>query len=159
MRLATDDRATLERVGRMMERQLHQLVRLVDDLLDVSRITRGAIDLRRERLVVSAIVDVALETSRPFIEAATHELAVHVPREPLWVEGDLTRLAQVVSNLLNNSAKYTPEGGRIALLVECDGNQVIIRVRDNGIGMLADMLPKVFEMFAQGDRPTPKSLA
>lgn len=157
LRLANGDRATFERVGAMMDRQLHQLVRLVDDLLDMSRITRGAIELRKERLLVSTIVDVALETSQPFIEGAKHEVAIDIPREPLWVDGDLTRLAQVVSNLLNNSVKYTPEGGRLRLAVERNDNQAVIRVRDNGIGIPASMLPHVFDAFARADRPASRS--
>ena len=93
----------------MLERQLGQLIRLVDDLLDLSRIDRGTIELRKERLDMAKVVEVALETSQPLIQEARHDLSVHLPQEPLWVTGDLTRLAQVVANLLNNSAKYTPK--------------------------------------------------
>jgi PAS domain S-box-containing protein len=152
MRLAGNDRRLFAPIQDMMERQLGQMIRLVDDLLDISRITRGKIELRKERLDVTRVVEVALETSQPLIEEARHELVVHLPPEPLWITGDLTRLAQVVSNLLNNSAKYTPEGGHLCLTVERQGGQALVRVRDDGAGIPADMLPRIFEMFTQVDR-------
>jgi PAS domain S-box-containing protein len=136
----------------MMERQVAQMVRLVDDLMDVSRITRGKINLVHERLELARVIDGALETSRPLIEAAKHELAVELSAEPLAVVGDLTRLAQVVSNLLNNAAKYTPEGGHIRLLVAREGEQAVIRVRDDGMGIAPAMLPRIFDMFTQADK-------
>ncbi len=140
------------RVRDMMERQVQQLTRLVDDLLDVSRITRGKIDLRTGLLDLSEVVLSALETSRPLIEAARHQLLIASSSGPLRVEGDKTRLAQVLANLLTNAAKYTPEGGRIWLTVERDRQDALIRVRDNGLGIPADMLPHIFEMFTQVDR-------
>jgi PAS domain S-box-containing protein len=145
---------SLGQVRDMMQRQLGHLVRLVDDLLDVSRITRGKLELRKERLEVARVVESALETTRPVIEAAKHELTVVVPAQPLRVDGDLTRLAQVLSNLLSNAAKYTPAGGHIWLTVETVGDQVVIRVRDNGMGIPTAMLPRVFDMFTQGARDT-----
>lgn len=140
-----------------IERQLAQLTRLVDDLLDVSRITQNKITLRTERLDVSAVITRAIETSRPVIEARRHRLAVSMPSEPLRVRGDLTRLAQVVSNLLNNAAKYTDVGGNIELCVAREGHEVVIRVIDDGIGITADVLPHVFDLFAQADRSLDRS--
>jgi PAS domain S-box-containing protein len=135
----------------VIDRQAEHLSRLVDDLLDVSRITRGKIELRRERIAVSVIVSSAVETARPLIEANQHALTVSLPGEPLFVNGDLTRLAQVVSNLLTNAAKYTPPSGRIEVGAERDGEQVLLRVRDNGVGIPREMLARIFEMFAQVD--------
>lgn len=136
----------------MMERQLGHMVRLVDDLLDVSRISRGKVDLRLARITLQSVLDHALESSRPTIEASGHRLMLHSPRESLWVEGDLTRLAQVVSNLLNNAAKYTPAGGCIEVRALAQDDQAMIEVADNGTGICADMLPRVFDLFAQVDR-------
>jgi PAS domain S-box-containing protein len=157
MQLAGENMDTFARVRDMMDRQLAQLVRLVDDLLDMSRITRGKLELVKERLEVKAFVERAVETSRPLIEAAQHELTFTLPAESLRVEGDPVRLTQVVSNLLNNSAKYTPVGGHIWLTVERQGGQAVIRVRDNGIGIPTDMLVKVFDMFTQVDRSLERS--
>jgi PAS domain S-box-containing protein len=144
-------RAVLRQAWDMVERQVEQLSRLVDDLLDVSRITRGKITLRQEPVEVAAFVDRAVETSRPVIEARRHQLEVVMPPEPLWVRGDPTRLAQVLLNLLNNAAKYTDEGGRVSLTVQHERCQVVLRVRDNGIGIPPEMLPHVFELFTQVD--------
>ncbi|MFP5289133.1 MAG: ATP-binding protein, partial [Thermoanaerobaculia bacterium] len=152
MRLAGTDLETLERTRGMMERQVQQMVRLIDDLLDVSRITRGKIELRKERVDLSEVVRDALETCRPLIEAAGHELKVILPPEPIALDADPTRLAQVFSNLLNNAAKYTPRGGSILLSAEREEDGVLVRVRDTGIGIPADMLPRIFEMFTQVDR-------
>jgi signal transduction histidine kinase len=153
-----DRRSAVREAWNMVERQTEQLSRLVDDLLDVARITRGKINLERHPLDVSEVVRRAVETSRPVIEARRHHLEVHLPPYPVWVEGDLTRLAQVVLNLLNNAAKYTEEGGRITLTVEApppgEGHpgEVVLRVRDTGVGIPAEMLPKVFDLFTQADR-------
>lgn len=135
----------------MMERQLAHMVRLVDDLLDVSRIRRGKVDLRLARITLQTVLDNALESSRPALECGRHVLALQVPPAPMWVDGDLTRLAQVVSNLLNNAAKYTPSGGHIELQALAEGDQAVIRVTDNGTGISADMLPRVFDLFAQDE--------
>jgi CheY-like chemotaxis protein/two-component sensor histidine kinase len=135
----------------MMERQLNHLVRLVDDLLEVSRITRGKIELRRERVEVDALARTAVEASRPLIDAARHELSIETPAEPLTVEADPVRLAQVLANLLNNAAKYTDPGGRIRLSVRRSGDGVLISVRDTGTGISAEMLPRVFDLFTQVD--------
>ncbi len=147
----TDDRAVRERAREMMDRQLGHMVRLIDDLLDMSRITRGKLDLRNERVDVSTIVTQAVETVRPLVEAAGHDLSVALPTGPVYLDGDPVRLAQVFSNLLNNAAKYTEAGGRIRLAVERQGSDVVVGVRDTGVGIPADMLPRVFDLFTQVD--------
>jgi signal transduction histidine kinase len=133
----------------MMDRQLVHLVRLIDDLLDVSRISQGKIELRKERIQAADVLSAALESSRPLIDSAGHSLTIDVPPEPIWLDADLTRLAQVVGNLLNNAAKYTPEGGRIGLSLRADGGDAVIAVSDNGLGIPADMQSQVFQLFAQ----------
>jgi PAS domain S-box-containing protein len=137
---------------RMMERQLAQMVHLIDDLLDLSRISRGKIVLRKEQVDLAKAVQQAVETSRPLIEQAGHELMIDVPTVPVYVDADLTRLAQVFANLLNNAAKYTEYGGRVQLSVRRRGSDAVVSVRDNGLGIPAHMLPKVFDMFTQVDR-------
>ncbi len=134
----------------MMERQVNHLVRLVDDLLEMARISRGALELRRERVPVSAVVRSALETSQPLIRAAAHQLSLELPGEPLWLDGDPVRLAQIVANLLNNAAKYTERGGRIAVAARRREACLELTVRDNGMGIPADVLPRLFEMFSRG---------
>ena len=148
-----------------MQRQTDQMVRLVDDLLDVSRIATGKLELRKEPVQLRLVVRSAVEISRPLIEHIGHELTVTLPPHPLTVDADMTRLAQVFSNLLNNAAKYTEHGGHIWLTVERQGSDVLVSVKDNGIGIAADHLPGVFRMFSQvqesleggagwaGDRP------
>jgi signal transduction histidine kinase/PleD family two-component response regulator len=138
-------------------RQVQQMVRMVDDLLDVSRITRGKITLRTEPIDVASVVADAVETSRPLIESRRHELTVTVPPEPVRALGDPTRLAQVIANLLNNAAKYTEEGGRIWLGVERDGSEAVVRIRDTGVGVPADMLGRIFEPFTQVERSLDRS--
>lgn len=135
----------------MIDRQLRQMVRLVDDLLDVSRISRGLVVLQRQPMDLAPALHGALETSRPLIDAQGHTLRVELPDEPVRVDGDETRLAQAISNLLNNAAKYTPRGGRVTLSVRADGDHVEIVVADDGIGIAPEALEKVFEMFAQVD--------
>jgi PAS domain S-box-containing protein len=141
----------------MLERQVGHLVRLVDELLDVSRISRGKIDLRRDRVPLAEVVRGAVEAAGPQIEAGKHRLAVAVAPEGLAVEGDAVRLTQVVSNLLSNAAKYTPEGGRIDVTVAREGQVAVIRVRDTGPGIPADMLGRVFDMFTQVNRDSKRS--
>jgi PAS domain S-box-containing protein len=136
----------------IMERQVNHLARLVDDLLEMSRITRGAFELRRERLPVSAVVANAVETSEPSIRAARHRLTVSLPGEPIWVDGDAVRLAQILANLLDNAAKYTSPGGEITLSARRAGDAVELSVSDNGEGISAEALPRLFEMFSRGDR-------
>jgi PAS domain S-box-containing protein len=151
VRREQNPRAAFEEVRDMMERQVQQLVLLVDDLLDVARISQGKIALREERLELAAIVQSALEMSRPLLEAAKHKLTVQLP-PPLYVVGDLTRLAQVLANLLNNAAKYTPEGGQIGLTAERKGDRAVVQVQDNGLGIPIEVMPHIFEMFTQVDR-------
>ena len=136
----------------MVQRQVRHIVRLVDDLLEVSRITRGKIELRRAPAVLADILHAALETNRPLIEQAGHRLQVDLPDEPLVLDADSVRLTQVFSNLLNNAAKYTPPGGDITLAARRAGGEVEVSVRDNGIGIPAAMLGRVFDIFVQGDK-------
>jgi signal transduction histidine kinase len=152
LRMAGGDRGVAERMYEMMERQVNHMVRLVDDLMEVSRITRGKIDLRKEPVDLAAVVHSAVETSKPLIEAARHQLAVTLPDEPLILDADPVRLAQVLANLLNNAAKYTPEGGRIWLTARRAGSNAEVSVRDSGTGIPAEMLPKVFDLFMQVER-------
>lgn len=140
-----------ERVAEMMERQVNHMVRLVDDLMEVSRITRGKIELRKEPIEIAAVVRCAIETSRPLIDAANHQFMLTLPAEPITVEGDLVRLAQVFANLLNNAAKYTMPGGQIRLEVTREEDHVVVSVRDSGAGIPAEMLPRVFDLFTQVD--------
>jgi signal transduction histidine kinase len=138
-------------------RQLRQLVRLVDDLLDVSRITRGKIELKIESIDATQVVAAAIETSRPFVDALEHTLTVLLPPEPLLIKGDFARVAQILANLINNAAKYTNEGGRIAVTAAREGANVVFRVRDTGIGIPADLLSSIFEPFTQIDRTLARS--
>ena len=140
---------TMDRTLEMMDRQLGHMAHLIDDLMDLSRVSSGKVVLRKEQLTLQMIIEAAVETIRPAIEAAGHELTIRKPDEPLIVEGDRTRLVQVVANLLNNAAKYTPQGGRIMLSAARNGAEAVVRVADTGIGIPADMLRKVFEMFTQ----------
>lgn len=141
----------------VIDRQVIGLVRLVDDLLDVSRITSGKIRLKLEPVEVQAIVAQAVETSRPLIDARNHRLAVNLPTQPLWVRGDAVRLAQVLTNLLNNAAKYTDEGGEITLTVASEAGEVVMKVRDNGVGIPPVMMASIFELFTQVDRSLDRS--
>jgi len=152
MKMTGVQSAALEQARSMMERQLTQMVRLIDDLMDVSRISRGNIELRKEHVPFTAVVGSAVEASRPLIERMGHELTVTFPQQPLVVDADMTRLAQVFQNLLNNAAKYSDPGGYIQLNVERQGSDVVVTVKDTGIGIAADQLPRIFEMFTQGDR-------
>ncbi len=137
------------RARAMMERQLGHLIRLVDDLLDISRVTSDKIRLRLEDTDLRAAVEAAIETSRPLVETGGHVLTARLPAEPVWIHADPTRVTQVISNLLTNAAKYTPDGGRIDVSVAVEGDQAMTRVTDTGIGIPADMLPKVFDLFTQ----------
>jgi PAS domain S-box-containing protein len=152
LRQLGQDNQKAEPVRAMMERQVNHLVRLVDDLLEVSRISRGTLSLRKERVEMAAIVRSAIETSEPLMAEAGHALEVVLPPEPLWLEGDPVRLAQVLANLLNNAAKYSNDGGRITVRGESRDGQAVISVRDNGLGIEPDMLPRVFDMFSRGHR-------
>jgi signal transduction histidine kinase/CheY-like chemotaxis protein len=149
MRRVDRESTLAERALAVMERQLHQLVRLTDDLLDVSRITRNRIELRRERVDLRGVVRSAAETVEPMSEAAGHALAIDLPQRPLWVFGDFTRLAQAFANLLNNAVKYTDHGGRISLSASVERDDAVVMLSDTGIGIDPANLPRIFDMFVQ----------
>jgi signal transduction histidine kinase len=142
----------IQKAREIMDRQVGHLARLLDDLLDVARITRGSIELRKESVDLATVIEAALETSRPLIEQHGHTLAVSLSEERLWLDADPIRLAQVVTNLLNNAAKYTPPHGHIAVAASLEGRQAVLRVRDDGIGMAPELVSRVFDLFMQGDR-------
>jgi signal transduction histidine kinase/response regulator RpfG family c-di-GMP phosphodiesterase len=142
----------------VMDRQVTHMAQLVDELLDVSRITQGKITLRKETLDLDKVLAHAVETARPLIEARGHRLVLNLPTVPVWMTGDIARLAQVVANLLNNAAKYTQEGGRVELTASATQGEVTIIVRDNGVGIERELLPRVFELFSQGERSLDRSL-
>lgn len=156
MRLTSRDPETSE-ASKMMERQVGQLVRLVDDLLDVSRISRGKIELRTARIELASSVNHAVEAARPSCESGGIELGVTLPGRPVYLNGDPTRLSQIVGNLLNNACKFTDRGGRIDLIVERENEQAVIRVRDTGIGIAKSQIPYVFDMFVQADTSLERS--
>ena len=134
-----------------------QLTHLVDDLLEVSRITTGRIQLRQEQVAVNGIVERAVETARPLIDQRRHELTVSLPPQPIWLYADAARLEQVVVNLLTNAAKYTNEGGHIWLTVQQEGDEAVLRVRDTGVGIAPDLLPHIFDLFTQAERSLDRS--
>lgn len=154
LRMTTGNDPAKERVYEMMERQINHMVRLVDDLMEVSRITRGLIDLRKEATDLATVIYSAVETSRPLIEAGRHQLTISLPREPVPLHGDAVRLAQIFANLFNNAAKYTDPGGEIRLTARLEDNEAIVSVCDNGIGISREMLPIVFEIFMQANPST-----
>ena len=153
LRLARGDPADIEVARTVLDRQIRHLVRLVEDLLDISRITWGKIALRNERVELVRIVATAEEIARPQLEIRRHRLTIALPPEPVWLDADATRLAEVLANLLDNAAKYTPEGGSIWLTAERAVTQVVIRVRDTGSGMSPQVLARAFDLFAQGEAP------
>ena len=153
----TNDGNLRERCEAIMQRQVGHMVRLIDDLLDVSRINRNKMELRRAPVTVADVVSNAVETARPVIDAAGHELTIALPDTPMLIDGDLTRLAQVFANLLTNSAKYTERGGRIRLEARRDAAEVVVTVRDTGIGIPRESLPNIFDMFSQVDRTLERS--
>ena len=144
--------AAQEEAAGIIDRQVRQIIRLVDDLLDISRISLGKIHLRQERVELSGIVHRAVETAQPLIESRKHELTVTVPPEAIWLDADAARMEQVIGNLLTNAAKYTEPGGRIRVTVEREGAGVILRIKDTGIGILPEMLPRIFDLFVQAER-------
>lgn len=145
--LGTPDQA--RRVLPIMERQLGQMVRLIDDLLDVSRISSGKVTLKRSRVTLASIMESAIEESQPLITAAGHRFLVTMPGTPVWLDADPTRITQIISNLLNNAAKYTPHGGRITLVADVENGALSVRITDNGIGIKPKMLLGIFELFTQ----------
>jgi CheY-like chemotaxis protein len=156
LRHATDKPEVLEQVTAMMARQAKQLVRLVDDLLELSRVSGGRLRLRKSRVPLSDVLGDAVASVRPMIERQRHELQLNLPEEPVELEADSARLTQVFTNLLNNAARYTPDGGRITLEAAREGEEAVVTVTDNGIGIPAPAIARIFEMFYQGDdgRPT-----
>ncbi|MBW3549241.1 MAG: PAS domain S-box protein [Proteobacteria bacterium] len=152
LRMKHDDEPDAAQLHDMMERQVKHLVRLVDDLMEVSRVTRGNIELRCERVDLSEVVRNAVETSKPLIDAGQHHMEIELPDEPLPLHVDPVRMSQVFANLLNNAAKYSDSGGRITLAARREGDFVVVSVRDNGLGIAPHMLPRVFDMFAQIDQ-------
>jgi signal transduction histidine kinase len=141
----------LQQAAQVVERQAQQMARLLDDLLDVSRISRGKLQLRKEILNLAEVVEHAVQTSRPLIESRRHDLTVSLPREDVSLEGDSTRLEQVLANLLNNAAKYTDPGGKISIAATLEKDQAVIRVRDTGKGIPSPMIQRIFEPFVQID--------
>ncbi|HET9512736.1 MAG TPA: PAS domain S-box protein [Gemmatimonadales bacterium] len=154
LRMSDAPDAVRQQVLPMMERQVKHLVRLVDDLMEVTRISQGKIELRRERVLVADIFQAAVESSRPLIDAGGHRLTVTLPNDPIELQADSVRLTQVVSNLLNNAAKYSPPSGRIALSATVEAGGVVIRVRDEGTGIPPELMPRIFDAFVQGRNPT-----
>ncbi|MEK6262086.1 MAG: PAS domain S-box protein [Planctomycetota bacterium] len=157
VQLSAGSDEAVQSASQTMERQIRHMVRLVDDLLDVSRISRGKIDLRQERVELAPIIHQAVESSRPAIESAQHQLTVTLPPNPVYLDADPVRLAQVFSNLLNNASKYSDPKGRISITVEQRGGEVAVSVKDTGVGISSDMLPKIFEMFTQVDTSLERS--
>lgn len=157
MRLKANDANSVERARTMMDRQLTHMVRLIDDLLDVSRLKRDKLNLQKTRITLADAVNHAVEAVGPMIEAARHRLEIRLPEQPVPLDADLTRLAQVIGNLLTNSAKYTEPGGRIFLSAAREGPMVRVSVRDTGLGIPPEALRKVFDMFAQVDRRTERA--
>jgi PAS domain S-box-containing protein len=157
MRMGRANTGAVEESRAIIERQVRHMVRLIDDLLDLSRITRGKIQLRKQPIELAQVIQSAVESSRPAIDAAGHQLTLALPDVPIVIEADPTRLAQVLLNLLNNAAKYTESGGRIWISAKAEGDQLAICVRDSGIGIPREMLPNIFEMFAQIDRSLERS--
>jgi PAS domain S-box-containing protein len=147
----------IDRPLEILERQTRNSSRLLDDLLDISRITRGVVQLRSEEVRLDTVITSAVESQRALVDSAGQHLAITLPHEPVFVEGDPTRLEQIVTNLLNNAAKYTPGGGRLALTVEPQDGQVLIRVQDDGVGIPADLLPRVFDQFVQAEQSLARS--
>jgi PAS domain S-box-containing protein len=157
MRLAAGDANVVAKTRDMMDRQLSHMVRLIDDLLDISRISQNKIELRSSRVLLSDIISSAVETVRPAIDMAGLKLTLSLPREPIYLNADMTRLSQVFGNLLNNSAKYTEWGGHIWLTAAREGDHVAVAVRDTGIGIPVSALPKIFDLFSQVDRSIERS--
>jgi two-component system CheB/CheR fusion protein len=157
LRLQKDENPLQQQARAVIERQVNQLSRLVNELLEVSRVITGRIRLRQEQLDIRGVVEQAMESTRPLIDQRRHQLFVSLPAEPVWLEGDAARLEQVVINLLDNAAKYTPEGGKIWVNLQPEGNEVRLRVRDTGVGIAPELLPRIFDLFTQADRTSDRS--
>jgi two-component system CheB/CheR fusion protein len=152
LRKAGPDQVSMPQLQNMMDRQLTKLSRIVDDLLDIARITRGQIDLRKERVDLASQARHAVESIEPQLKACGHALSLSLPESPVRIEADPVRMEQIIENLLSNAVKYTPPGGHIELGLETGGNEAVLRVRDNGNGISPEALPSIFELFTQGDR-------
>ena len=157
LRLQPNEGPLQQQARAMIERQVTQMTRLIDDLMEVSRFTTGRVQLRLERVTVNGVVERALGTSRPLVDRHHHELAVSLPPEPIWLDADAARLEQVMVNLLTNAAKYTPDGGRIVLSVRREGDECVLRVRDTGVGIAPELLPHIFDLFTQAERSLDRS--
>lgn len=157
IRLGGEKSETINRARAIMERQVNQLVRLVDDLLDVSRVTRGKLRLNVEALDLASVMEAAVEISKPHFEQAKVTLNVSMPKPPITVNGDRIRLAQVICNLLNNAAKFTDPGGKVDLIGRREGNQAILEIHDTGVGISEELLPQIFDLFTQMDRTVNRS--
>jgi signal transduction histidine kinase len=157
MRLRDDDPALLARMRDIVEHQASHIARLVDDLLDVSRFNQGKVQLSKQAINFTAVVTQAVETARPLVEAGGRTLTCHMSREPIWLDADRTRMTQVLGNLIDNATKFTECGGEIIVSASRDGDVAVVSVRDNGIGIAPEMLPRVFELFAQADSSLDRS--
>jgi CheY-like chemotaxis protein/two-component sensor histidine kinase len=157
LRLQDNETPIQQKAKAVIERQVGQLAHLVDDLLEVSRVITGRIQLHEEYLELGGIVERAIESTRPLIDQHKHTLAVSRPADPLWLRADPTRLEQVIVNLLNNAAKYTKEGGQIWLTAQQEGHEVVLRVRDTGVGIAPELLSHIFDLFTQAERTLDRS--
>ncbi len=157
LRLRKNEEPLQQKARTIIERQVTQLTRLVDDLMEVSRITTGRVQLRLDRVVVSGIVERAVETARPLMDQRRHELTVSLPTHPIWLNADASRLEQVLVNLLTNAAKYSDECGHIWLTVQEEGHDCVLRVRDTGVGIAPELLPRIFDLFTQAERSLDRS--
>ena len=141
----------------IIERQVGQLTRLVDDLLEVSRITTGRIRLQQERILLNGVAERAAETARPLADQRRHELTVSLSPKPIWIFADAARLEQIIVNLLTNAAKYTLNGGKISLTVRQEGDEAVVRVKDTGVGIAPELIPRIFDLFSQAERSLDRS--
>jgi len=157
LRLGRNEEPLQQKARTIIERQLTQLTHLVDDLMEVSRITTGRVRLRLDRIIVSGIVERAVQSARPLIDQHRHELTVTLPPKPIWLNADASRLEQVVVNLLTNAAKYTQDGGHIWLSIQEEGSDCVLRVRDTGVGIAPELLPRIFDLFTQAERSLDRS--
>jgi CheY-like chemotaxis protein len=158
-RLSGDSPETFRQSREIMERQVQQMIRLVEDLLDVTRIAQGKLTLHRQHLDLRSALEQAVQMNAPLVQTRRHQLTVSLPPEPLWVNGDEARMVQVVVNLLNNAANYTPEGGRISLTAAREEGKVVVRVKDNGVGIAPAKLAHIFDLFAQFNHGPDRSQA
>jgi signal transduction histidine kinase len=157
LRLQKEEGPIQRQARTIIERQVTQMTRLIDDLMEVSRITTGRVQLRLERVDVRDVVERAVESARPLIDRLEHELTVSPPPEPIWLHADAARLEQVVVNLLTNAAKYTRDGGHLSLTLRREGDECVVRLRDTGVGIAPELLPRIFDLFTQAERSLNRS--